>query len=77
VGGWQATAIPTATEICSAKEAYDRHCARTSLWVYAIFLILTYYRVIACFKGQVSKNSLQITPVIVTLRHWGLALSTV
>jgi hypothetical protein len=36
----------------------------TPLWVYAVFLILTYYGVIACYKNQVSKRSLQITPVI-------------
>jgi len=36
----------------------------TPLWVYAVFLILTYYGVIACFKNHESKRSLQITPVI-------------
>ena len=36
----------------------------TPLWVYAVFLILTYYGVIACFKHHESKRSLQITPAI-------------
>ncbi|MNS83073.1 hypothetical protein D3C72_1168450 [compost metagenome] len=36
----------------------------TPLWVYAVFLILTYYGVIACFKNHESKRSLQISPVI-------------
>ncbi|WP_454834313.1 hypothetical protein [Pseudomonas lini] len=36
----------------------------TPLWVYAVFCILTYYGVIACFKNHVSKRSLQVTPVI-------------
>jgi hypothetical protein len=36
----------------------------TPLWVYAVFCILTYYGVIACFKNRVSKRSLQITPAI-------------
>ncbi|WP_339547389.1 hypothetical protein [Pseudomonas sp. RA_35y_Pfl2_P32] len=48
----------------------------TPLWVYAVFLILTYYGVIACFKNYVSKRSLQITPVIfVTLSVVSLDLS--
>ena len=48
----------------------------TPLWVYAVFLILTYYGVVACFKHQVSKRSLQITPVIfVTLFLASLNLS--
>ncbi|WP_347911212.1 hypothetical protein [Pseudomonas grandcourensis] len=48
----------------------------TPLWVYAVFLILTYYGVIACFKNHVSKRSLQITPVIfVTLSLASLNLS--
>ena len=36
----------------------------TPLWVYAVFVVLTYYGVIACFKNHVSKQSLQITPAI-------------
>ena len=36
----------------------------TPLWVYAVFFIVTYYGVIACFKNHESKRSLQITPVI-------------
>ena len=36
----------------------------TPLWVYAVFFILTYYGVSACFKGHESKRSLQITPAI-------------
>ncbi|MGF6091293.1 hypothetical protein [Pseudomonas sp. 18173] len=36
----------------------------TPLWVYAVFLILSYYGVIACFRSHVSKRSLQISPVI-------------
>ncbi|MEJ5058282.1 MULTISPECIES: hypothetical protein [unclassified Pseudomonas] len=36
----------------------------TPLWVYAVFLILTYYGVSACFKSHESKRSLQITPAI-------------
>ncbi|WP_223487739.1 hypothetical protein [Pseudomonas sp. A-RE-19] len=36
----------------------------TPLWVYAVFCILTYYGVIACFKNHESKRSLQITPAI-------------
>ena len=48
----------------------------TPLWVYAVFLILTYYGVIACFKSHESKRSLQITPVIfVTLSLASLNLS--
>jgi len=48
----------------------------TPLWVYAVFLILTYYGVIACFKNHVSKRSLQITPVIfVTLSLASLNIS--
>ncbi|MBV6823679.1 DUF6622 family protein [Pseudomonas sp. PD9R] len=36
----------------------------TPLWVYAVFFILTYYGVSACFKSHESKRSLQITPLI-------------
>ena len=36
----------------------------TPLWVYAVFCILTFYGVNACFKNHVSKRSLQITPAI-------------
>ncbi len=36
----------------------------TPLWVYAVFFIVTYYGVIACFKSYESKRSLQITPAI-------------
>jgi len=36
----------------------------TPLWVYAVFFIVTYYGVIACFTNNKSKRSLQITPVI-------------
>ncbi|WP_339521350.1 hypothetical protein [Pseudomonas sp. EL_65y_Pfl2_R96] len=36
----------------------------TPLWVYAVFFILTYYGVLACFKNHESKRSLQITPAI-------------
>jgi hypothetical protein len=36
----------------------------TPLWVYAVFFILSYYGVIACFRSHVSKKSLQISPVI-------------
>ncbi|RON11376.1 hypothetical protein BK659_00815 [Pseudomonas brassicacearum] len=36
----------------------------TPLWVYAVFFILTYYGVSACFKSHESKRSLQITPAI-------------
>ena len=36
----------------------------TPLWVYGVFLILTYYGVRACFESRVSKRSLQITPMI-------------
>ncbi|MGF6554972.1 hypothetical protein ABIA48_001352 [Pseudomonas sp. S30_BP2TU TE3576] len=36
----------------------------TPLWVYAVFLILTYCGVITCFRSHVSKRSLQISPVI-------------
>jgi ABC-type amino acid transport system permease subunit len=36
----------------------------TPLWVYAVFLMLSYYGVIACFRNHVSKRSLQISPVI-------------
>jgi len=36
----------------------------TPLWVYAVFFIVTYYGLIACFKNHESKRSLQITPAI-------------
>jgi hypothetical protein len=36
----------------------------TPLWVYAVFFILSYYGVIACFRSHVSKRSLQISPVM-------------
>ncbi len=36
----------------------------TPLWVYAVFFILSYYGVSACFRSHVSKRSLQISPVI-------------
>ena len=36
----------------------------TPLWVYAVFLIITYLGVMACFKNHESKRSLQITPMI-------------
>lgn len=36
----------------------------TPLWVYAVFFILTYCGVLACFKNHESKRSLQITPAI-------------
>ncbi|ROM89599.1 hypothetical protein [Pseudomonas brassicacearum] len=36
----------------------------TPLWVYAVFFIVTYYGMIACFKNHESKRSLQMTPVI-------------
>lgn len=36
----------------------------TPLWVYAVFFIVTYYGVIACFKNYESKRSLQMTPMI-------------
>jgi hypothetical protein len=36
----------------------------TPLWVYAVFFILTYYGVRACFKSHESKRSLQFTPTI-------------
>lgn len=36
----------------------------TPSWVYAVFFIVTYYGVIACFRNYESKRSLQITPVI-------------
>ncbi|WP_339433602.1 MULTISPECIES: hypothetical protein [unclassified Pseudomonas] len=36
----------------------------TPLWVYAVFFIVTYCGVIACFRNHESKRSLQITPVI-------------
>lgn len=36
----------------------------TPLWVYAVFFVLTYYGVIACFNNHVSKKSLQITPAM-------------
>ncbi|MGH8387782.1 MAG: hypothetical protein ACRESJ_20235 [Pseudomonas sp.] len=48
----------------------------TPLWVYAVFLILTYYGVRACFESHESKRSLQITPAIfVTLSLASLNLS--
>ena len=34
------------------------------LWVYAVFLILTYYGAIACFKHRMSKRSLMFMPAI-------------
>ncbi|EPA92294.1 hypothetical protein [Pseudomonas sp. G5(2012)] len=36
----------------------------TPLWVYAVFFIVTYYGVIACFKNRETKKSLLLTPVI-------------
>jgi hypothetical protein len=36
----------------------------TPLWVYAVFFVVTYYGLIACFKNYQSKKSLQITPII-------------
>ena len=48
----------------------------TPLWVYAVFFIVTYYGVIACFKNHESKRSLQITPAIfVTISLASLKLS--
>jgi hypothetical protein len=48
----------------------------TPLWVYAVFFILSYYGVIACFRSHVSKKSLQISPVIfMTLSLTSLSLS--
>jgi len=38
----------------------------TPLWVYAIFLIVTYLGVVACFENHESKRSLQISPVVFT-----------
>lgn len=36
----------------------------TPLWVYAVFFVVTYYGVIACFRNYQSKKSLQITPIV-------------
>lgn len=36
----------------------------TPLWVYAVFLLVTYYGIAACFKNYESKRSLKITPTI-------------
>ncbi|MHC8390986.1 hypothetical protein ACYZTM_23740 [Pseudomonas sp. MDT2-39-1] len=36
----------------------------TPLWVYAVFLIVTYFGGMACFRNHESKRSLQITPMI-------------
>jgi hypothetical protein len=36
----------------------------TPLWVYAVFFILTYYGVRACFTSHESKRSLQFTPAV-------------
>lgn len=36
----------------------------TPLWVYAVFFIVTYYGVIACFRNHESKRSLLMTPTI-------------
>lgn len=36
----------------------------TPLWVYAVFFIVTYYGVIACFKNRETKKSLLLTPAI-------------
>lgn len=48
----------------------------TPQWVYAAFFIVTYYGVIACFKNQESKRSLQITPAIfITISLASLKLS--
>jgi hypothetical protein len=36
----------------------------TPQWVYAVFFIVTYYGVIACFKKHETKKSLILTPLI-------------
>jgi hypothetical protein len=36
----------------------------TPLWVYAVFSIVTYYGVMACFKNHETKKSLLLTPAI-------------
>ncbi|PRA27254.1 hypothetical protein [Pseudomonas poae] len=36
----------------------------TPLWVYAVFFVVTYYDLLACFKNYQSKTSLRITPIV-------------
>jgi hypothetical protein len=36
----------------------------TPLWAYAVFFIITYYGVVACFKNYETQRSLKITPTI-------------
>jgi hypothetical protein len=48
----------------------------TPLWVYAVFSVVTYYGVLACFENHESKRSLQLTPLIfVTVSLFSLNLS--
>jgi len=62
------------------QEGYARHLTRYTARDYAVFLILTYYGVIACFKNHVSKRSLQISSVIfviLSLASLNLSLGSV
>ncbi|MGC5701697.1 hypothetical protein J4P02_15980 [Pseudomonas sp. NFXW11] len=43
----------------------------TPLWVYAVFFLLLYYGVMACFNSNETRRSLLISPVIFML--WSLA----
>ncbi|TFY95270.1 hypothetical protein DYL61_04800 [Pseudomonas nabeulensis] len=36
----------------------------TPVWVYAVFLMVTYYGLVACFKNYESRRSLKLTPMI-------------
>lgn len=48
----------------------------TPLWVYAVFFVVTYYGVLACFENRETKRSLQLTPLIfVTVSLFSLNLS--
>jgi hypothetical protein len=48
----------------------------TPLWVYAVFFVITYYGVLACFESHETKRSLQLVPLIfVTVSLFSLNLS--
>lgn len=48
----------------------------TPLWVHAVFFIVTYYGVLACFENRETKRSLQLIPLIfVTVSLFSLNFS--
>jgi hypothetical protein len=48
----------------------------TPLWVYAVFFVVTYYGVLACFENHETKRSLRLTPLIfVTVTLFSLNFS--